>query len=241
MPARMKRLLLLALLMSAPSLAADRSYVVTSFDRVRVDGPFDVQLTMRQAPTARVDGSTAAADRIAIRVEGTTLIVSAGTGGWNAMPPSGTAGAPVVRIATQGLRSATVIGGGRLRVSGPVQGQRIDMQVTGSGSVAMPALDADQLNATLLGDGSMTLGGRGGRVRLLTSGAGTIDAASLRGDDVTVRLDGAGATRVTARYTADATSTGVGAITVYGKPACKVKAVAGGPISCGETAVAPQK
>ena len=236
-----RRLLLLALLIAAPAQAADRSFVVTSFDRVRIDGPFDVRLTTRSAPSARIDGTIRASDGIAIRVEGTTLIVSTGPKGWDEVPAIGKPSAPVVRLGTLTLRGATVIGGGRLHIDGALRGQRIDLQVTGSGAMEITALDADQLNATLLGSGTMTLGGRGGRVRLIGSGSGMLDAAALRGDDVTVRLEGSGAIQAGARYTADAVSTGVGAVTIYGKPACKVKAVVGGPISCGERAAPPVK
>lgn len=225
--------LLLAVPGTAMPAASGRSYVVTDFDRVRVDGPLDVRLTTRGAPAARAEGEIRATDALAIRVEGTTLIVSAGPKGFGEVPQIGTPQAPVIRLATQTLRGATVIGGGKLDIAGPLRAQRVDLQVTGSGSLAAAGIDADQLTATLLGAGAMVLGGRGGRVRLLTSGAGTLDAAALRGDDVTVRLDGAGAIRATARYTADATSTGVGAVTIYGKPACRVKAVAGGPMRCG--------
>ena len=245
----MNRLLLLlaCLVVAAPVHAAERHYVVTSFDRVRVDGPFEVHLTTREAPAATADGSPRATDRVSIRVEGTTLIVSVGSGGRSEIPAHGSVqgpgegkvAAPIIRLSTQGLRGATVVGGGSLMIDGAVAAQRIDLYVTGSGTLAAAALDADQLNATLLGSGTMTLGGRGGRVRLLASGSGMLDAAALRGDDVMVRLDGSGSALATARYTANATSTGAGAVTIYGKPECKVKATVGGPISCGEIAAPP--
>ena len=231
----------LALLVAAPGHAAERHYVVTNFDRVRVEGPFVVRLTTRKAPAATADGSERATDGLSIRVEGTTLIVSAGPNGWSGVPVRGAVEAPVIRLSTSAIRGATVIGGGSLTIDGAVAGQRIDLSVTGSGTLAVPALDADQVNANLLGSGSMTLGGRGGHVRLLASGSGVLDAGALRGDDVLVRLDGSGSASATARYTADATSSGVGAVTIYGKPACKVKAVVGGPISCGVLASAPVK
>lgn len=234
-------LLPIAMLCAAPAAAAERSIVVTSFDRLRVEGPFDVRVTTRAAPSARVEGTVRAADGVAVRVEGTTLIVTAGPKGWDEVPVIGKPGTPIIYLGTLSLRSATVVGGGQVRVDGPLRGQRIDLQVTGSGGLAIGALDADQLNATVLGSGRMTLGGRGARVRLIASGAGTVDAGALRGDDVTVRLDGAGAIQASARYTADAISTGIGAVTIYGKPACRAKAAAGGPISCGEIAAPPVK
>ncbi|WP_010161419.1 head GIN domain-containing protein [Sphingomonas sp. PAMC 26617] len=224
------------LLLVAPgvaSAATGRSYVVTDYDRIRIDGPFDVALTTRTAPSARADGPAEASDTIDIRVEGRTLVVRAGSRGWAEVPRRGTAKSLVIRLGVPMLRGATVVGGGRLAVTGPFRAQRIDLQVTGSGSIEAPGLDGDELNATMLGSGAMTLGGRGGRVRLLTSGTGGIDATALRSDALTVRLDGSGTVTATARYTADATSTGLGAVTIYGKPTCRVSSAATGPIRCG--------
>jgi hypothetical protein len=226
---RVFALLLLAIPWGAPA-ATGRSYVVTDYDRVRIDGPFDVALTMRASPSARAEGPADASDALDIRVEGRTLIVRAGSRGWGEVPRRGGAQPLVIRLGVPMLRGATVIGGGRLTVAGPFRAQRIDLQVTGSGSIAAPALDADEINATMLGSGAMT---RGGRVRLLTSGTGGIDAAALRSDALTVRLDGSGTITATARYTADATSTGLGAVTIYGKPTCRVSKAASGPIRCG--------
>lgn len=229
-------LLLAALTTAAPAAAQDRRrYIVTGFDRVRVDGAFDVQIVTRSPPGALAIGPIAATDTLDIRVEGTTLIVR------SAPRESGerravVAAVPVrVLLTTQNLRSATVIGGGRLEIVGALDGQRLDLQVTGSGALTATGIATDQANALLLGSGAMTLGGRSARLRLSVSGPGAIDAAGLTGDDLVLRLDGPGSVTAHARYTANVLTTGIGAATVYGAPACTVKAVAGGPVSCGVT------
>ena len=99
--------------------------------------------------------------------------------------------------------------------------------------MTLTGADADQLIATVIGSGSMTLGGRAAKVRLLTSGAGGIAADRLLADDLTVRVEGTGATSAAARYTANVTTAGIGGVTVLGTPACTVKSLAGGPIQCG--------
>jgi hypothetical protein len=222
------------LLVGVPAGAAERSYTIGSFDRIRVEGPFDVQLATEASPGARAEGEPRATDGIDIRLEGTTLIIRAGVNGWGEQQVAGTTAAPLIRVSTLMIRSAAVIGGGRLVIAGPVRGQRVDLALTGSGSLAVPGLDADILNATLLGSGNISLGGRGAKVRLITSGSGTLDAVPLSAGDLTIRSDGTGEMRATARYTASVTTTGIGAATVYGSPACTVNAVAGGPISCGK-------
>ena len=83
------RLPILALLvlasLPAPSDAAapaTRNYSVTSFDRIRIDGPYRVALKTNVSPFARATGSPLSLDGLSIGVEGRTLVVRTGGGGW---------------------------------------------------------------------------------------------------------------------------------------------------------------
>ncbi|RUN75825.1 DUF2807 domain-containing protein [Sphingomonas sp. TF3] len=220
-------LVLPLLAVAAPLEAADRTAFVTQFDRVRVDGPFEVHLATRAGPGARITG---APDAVDVHVEAGTLIVRAG-------PRSAAGGGAVVYLRTTDLRGATVIGGGKLDITGPLRAQRVDVQLTGGGTIVAPAIEAEQVNVTLIGAGTLTLGGRGAQVRIISSGAGAIDATALHADQIVIRNGGAGPITASARYFADVVTTGLGAVTVLGSPKCKAKA-AGGAISCGGAAVA---
>ena len=234
-----RRPLLLVLIgLAAPAAAADRVFSVSSFDRVRVEGPFDVRLTVGGSPRARASGDRRMIDDLDIRVEGTTLIVGSGLNDWAEQGPVRGA-APVITLSTPALRGAAVVGGGKLAIGGAMKAQQLDLQLTGSGALGVTGIKADQLNATLLGTGSMALAGDAAKVRLITSGPGAIAAAPLIAGDLNVRMDGTGDTEATARFTAAATSTGLGRIVIHGNAACTVKALAGGPILCGKDAPQP--
>ncbi|MDF0488114.1 DUF2807 domain-containing protein [Sphingomonas sp. H39-1-10] len=236
----MKRLLaaLPLFCLPAPAAAEQRGFAIGSFDRVRIDGPFRVIVTLGGAPGGSAEGDPRALGDLDVRVDGTTLIVRAGVNGWGEQGGARHT-APVVRISTQAIRSIVAVGAAQVSVGGPFRGQRLDLSLTGSGTLAAPTIDADQLFATVLGAGTMTLGGRAAKARLTTSGSASIAAAPLVADDLTVRLDGNGAIDAQARYTAAVTTTGLGGVTVYGKPACTVNAVAGGPVSCGQVDYPP--
>lgn len=226
----MRSILLSALLLGAPLSAAERSVAVTNFDRVRIDGPFAVTLTTRASPNAVVSGDPRVLDNVSVSFDGGTLIVRRNAAASARAPRN--LPAPTIALSTRDLRNAAVIGAGQLTVSGPVAGPRIALTVTGAGAITAPQLAADQLVATLIGTGQLTLAGTAGSARLLANGAGTIAAEGLVANEAVVRSDGSTAVTVTARYTANATSTGLGPITILGKPECKVRAVAGGPITC---------
>jgi len=221
--------------LAVPAHAEERTFAIGSFDRVRVEGPFRVIVTVGASPAGSASGDARTIGNLDVHVDGTTLSVRAGTSGWGEQGGAGGSAAPVIRVATPALRSIVTIGAAQVRVAGAAwRGQRLDVSLTGSGSFAAPSIDADQLVATVLGSGTMTLGGRAARVRLTTSGTASVAAAALVANDLIVRLDGNGTIDAQARYTAAVTSTGLGGVTIYGKPACTVRADAGGPVVCGK-------
>lgn len=222
--------------LALPASAADRTYTVTGFDRVRVEGPFDVRLTVgNTGASAKASGEPDVLANLDIDVQGTTLIVRKGTSGWGERGKTN-GPAPVITLATSTLRLATVIGGGKLAIDGRLRSQRIDLQVNGTGSIDARGIDSDELVVALSGAGNVALAGKSGRARMLTNGSGTILATPLTVSDLVVRLDGPGETQASARFTADLTSTGLGRIVVAGGAKCTSKAQAGGPILCGPDA-----
>ncbi|MEO5494030.1 MAG: DUF2807 domain-containing protein [Sphingomonas sp.] len=227
---------LLLCALAVPASAADRTYTVTGFDRVRVEGPFDVRLTVTSAgASAKASGEADMLANLDIAVQGTTLIVRKGANGWGERgKPNGAA--TVITLVTSNLRMATVLGGGKLAVGGSIRSQRLDLQVNGTGSIDARGIATDELYVGLVGAGNVALAGRSGRAQLQTNGSGTILAIPLTVNDLIVRLDGTGETQVSARFTADLTSTGLGRIVVAGGAKCTAKAQAGGPILCGPDA-----
>ena len=222
--------------LALPASAADRSYTITSFDRVRVEGPFDVRLTVGNAgQSAKASGDADVLANLDIDVQGTTLTVRKGSGGWGERGKVG-GPAPAITLVTSNLRTVTVIGGGKLTVGGAIRNQRFDVQLNGTGSIDARGIASDELYVTLIGAGNIAMAGKSARARLVTSGSGTIMALPLTVGDLMVRLDGPGETQVSARFTADLTSTGLGRIVVAGGAKCTTNAQAGGPILCGPDA-----
>jgi len=230
MIARLAAFILLVLPLSAQ--AAEHRYAFGSYDRVRIEGPFEVDITTGVPPGALATGDARMIDGLDISVQGATLIVRMGHQGWGETPVGAAAVRPVIRLTTPALSAAFVNGGARVMIRG-MKAQRIDLSVNGSGTISVTAADTDQLFATIVGAGTMTLTGRTARARLVTNGAGNVDAAGLSVNDLSILQDGSGETRAAARYTAQVNSTGLGHVVVTGRPKCLVHATAGGPVECG--------
>jgi hypothetical protein len=227
--------LLLLLATAAAPAPADRTVMLTGFDRIRVDGPFAVALTSGTRASARIGGGPRAAERVSVRVEGTTLIVSADVSAWGGWPGEEGAMPAVTVTAPPEFRSATVRGGGQLSID-RLRGQRIELALSGSGTLSVGELAADQLAVSLSGAGRMALGGKAARARFQTLGTGTIEAAGLTVDDLTVSAESQGDSSFTARRTATIASTAIGAVTVAGDAVCRV-ASRSGPVRCGKEPV----
>jgi len=221
--------LLLILAAPAPAGAAERRVGLGSFDRLRVTGPFEVAV-LPGSPSATVSGDPAAVERTEVRVDGTVLTVRT-TGGWEERARTG--GGPVtVTLRTPRLSAAAVFAGTRLAVR-RMAGERVELSISGAGSVAVDEAVADQLVATVIGAGQLKVAGRARRVRLLTNGPGGTDASGLAADELSVRLEGPGETLAAARYSAEVVNTGVGRVAVTGTAKCRVSAPGGGPVTCG--------
>jgi len=226
--------LVLALVaIAAPAQAAERSYVVTNFDRVRVEGPFSVQIDVGSGgAAATASGDDRALDDLEVAVNGTTLTVRKSGQGWGEQgkasgPP------PVITLRTPAIRSAAVVGGAKLALSGTLRTVRLDLMVTGAGTIDARGIDSDDVMVTMVGNGNVALAGRTARARLSTNGGGAIAATALDTGEVTIILEGPGETRASARYLADLTNKGLGLIAVTGNPKCTIRGQSVGPIECG--------
>ncbi|MEG3087549.1 head GIN domain-containing protein [Sphingomonas sp. PB4P5] len=230
----MKRLLafLCLLPLAVPAPAAERNYSVGNFDRLRIYGPYRIVLTTGQPPSAVAEGDARATDLLDMRVEGDTLTVRAGPNAWGEQPAS-TGGTPVIRLSTRTLRGVMLIGSGDLTIVGPVRGQKIDLALSGSGALRADAIDADQFSATTTGSGRMTLAGRAAKARLSNNGPGGMQAGGLVAGDLALSADGGGDMVAQAKFTATVAARGIGAVTVYGAPACTLRGTPNGPVTCG--------
>ncbi|MDF7777907.1 DUF2807 domain-containing protein, partial [Sphingomonas sp. AOB5] len=147
---------LFLLLLVASAAPEEKRFLVSGFDRVRVDGPFEVEI-LEGGTRATAVGESKVLQRLSLRVDGSTLVISAGTAGWS-QPTGETLAIPKITIATPALRALLVNGGGRVRAAA-MKGARVDIGLNGGGSVSVGAIQAEDLNLTLSGTGAMTLGG----------------------------------------------------------------------------------
>jgi hypothetical protein len=224
-------LALLAFAAAAPAGAAERTYSVTDFDRVQVDGPYRVTLTTGRSSAARAEGSIQALDQVSVDVQGGILRVRRNRSALGSYP-SADPGPVAISLTTRDLRSAVVVGSASLDID-RAKGLRVDLSVSGSGRLSVAAVEADTLVVGLLGSGRITLSGRTKQLKASVQGSGDLAASGLTADDAQIGSDTAGNVAVAVARTAKVTSTGAGDVEILGSPACTVSAKGSGRVACG--------
>jgi hypothetical protein len=217
----------LLILVAAAPAAQERRFMVSSFERLRVDGPFEVEV-VPGGFGATASGDRVALEQVTVRNSGDTLVVSGGPMAWSSRKGV----LPRLRITVPALRGVTLNGGARVRVA-QMRGSRVELVQTGAGALEVASIRADDMTASLVGTGAMTLAGAAARLRMRNTGAGSIDASGLTVGDATISSESSGDIRVAVRFSARATALGSGGIRIAGKPECTVRGP--GPIECGET------
>lgn len=219
-----------ALLAAAvPATAAERSFTVTDFNRVRVEGPYRVKLTTGVAPFARAAGSQDGLNAVSIEVQGRTLVVRPNRSSWGGYP--GQSSGPVdISIGTHDLTTAWINGSGALAVT-RVKGLTFDLSVQGSGSVSLASADVDQMRVTVLGTGGASAGGKAGKLTAIVRGAAFFDGSALKVKDAVLGAEGASTIRAEVSGSAKVDAAGTATVELAGKPGCTVKALGSAVVS----------
>lgn len=206
-----------AALLAAPADGATRTYTVTGFERIRVDGPYRVKLTTGVAPFATASGSAAALDAVSIEVQGRTLVVRRKTA-------STTAGSgPVeIKLGTHELTSAWLNGSGGLAIDA-VKGQAFTLGVSGSGGAEIAKLSVDRLQVSVSGSAAVGLGGAAQVANFSVSGPSSVQALELSAKAATIVAKGPSTMRLTATETAKVDAKGLAVVELSGTPACTLR------------------
>ena len=206
---------------AAPAGAATRNFGVTSFTRVRIEGPFKVTLATGVAPFAKASGSSIALDRVDVDVQGDTLVVRSSASSWGGYP--GTDPGPVeISIGTHDLTNAWLSGAGTLAID-RVRGLSFALSVQGSGRAEIGSVDADQMNVSVVGSGSARLAGRAKKLVALARGLAEVDAGGLAATDATIGAEGAATIDANVTDAATVDASGPATIRLTGRPSCTLK------------------
>jgi Putative auto-transporter adhesin, head GIN domain len=215
---------LVALTMSigaTPAGAATRNFTVTDFDKVKVDGPYAVDVVTGRGPFARIEGGANALDSVTVEVQGRTLVVRFNRSAWGGYPGA-VMGPVVVYAGTHAVSDVIVNGAGSLSID-RVAGLNFSAAAMGSASLTIADIAADRVTVSLTGAGTARLAGQTLSLTASARGTSLIDAGALTAKDAVLSLDGPGEIRARVTGTATLSSAGPGRIALSGNPVCSTR------------------
>lgn len=228
----MKRTLILLACagLAAPSVAAERRYSVTDFDRIVVEGPFIVRLATGRSSSAVASGGQNGLDRLSMDVSGQTLRIRRNRNSWGGS--SAPEGPLTILVGTRRLRSARVIGPGRLEID-RIEGLAASLTVEGSGHLSAGVVRADNLSVGLAGGGRIELAGTTRRLTADIQGSGDVAGADLRAEDAFITSATSGTVAFAGGRAASVNAFGLGQVVISGRPACTVRGPSAAQVRCG--------
>jgi Putative auto-transporter adhesin, head GIN domain len=227
----MRRIILFVILAGAgavPARAAERNFVVTDFDEIRLIGPHEVTTTTARATTVRGSGERLALDALIVESRNRVLTIRTRTAA------ASDAEKRPVRIAVTApqLRIVRLNGSGAMSVA-ELRGPAVEATLSGSGTILVGRIAGDLATLRLTGSGTLRANGQARSLDASLRGAGSIDGAGLIAADLKLISAGSGTVSLAATRSAAITSAGSGTVTVTGKAACTVKNAGTGTVSCG--------
>jgi len=219
----------LFLLLGAAAPGDERVVMVTGFDRLRIDGPFTVEVEPG-SPGVTITGDRAALDTVNVRVDANTLILNSGTQSWQSASGKAASSARI-RVTAPALRVVQTNGGTMLKLA-ELRGDRIDVSQNGAGRIDIGRVDAQDLSLTLAGSGVIALAGSALHTRVRLYGSSSLDAAALTTADAQLVSGSSGELAMTVRYNARISATSSGMVRVLGDAKCAV--IGQGPVECAD-------
>lgn len=210
----------LMLFIAPAAEAATRSYGITDFTKVRVEGPYKVTLATGVPPFARASGSSTALDRVGIEVRGDTLVVHTDPSAWGGYPGIDP-GSVEISIGTHDLANASLNGSGSIVIN-RVTGLSFALSVQGSGAAQISDVAADQMNVSLAGTASARLAGRTKRLTALVRGLSALDATKLGTPGAHISVEGSATIDAAVSQSAQVDATGPATIRFTGTPSCEL-------------------
>jgi hypothetical protein len=219
-------LVLSALVSASPALAAERSFPVGAFTKIRLAGSPNVRVRTGTQPSVVATGTAADLDRLEITVRGDELQISQKSGSW-----SWSREGLRIEVTVPRLEAAALVGSGDMEID-RIKGGDFSGSLRGSGDLSLAAIDADAVNLAIEGSGDISAAGRCDTGTFAVNGSGDIGAAGLRCRTATVTLQGSGDIAVGATATATVALNGSGNVSVTGGARCTTSKRGSGDVSC---------
>ena len=228
----------------APETSTESRQIDARVVRVKLEGVGDLKIRQGATPALVLTGDARLLSRTTTSQNGDTLNIE--TEGRNAGLRFGRSSGLQAELVLPNLQAVSSESIGSTTVSG-FAGETLDINLDGAGSMYVSSSDYRTITASLGGVGNLkiqgvnsehvdlslggagyvTLSGRSKHISAELGGLGGLDARDCTADSVTLDLSGLGNATVNVQKSANLALSGMGSVTVFGKPANRKVALDG--------------
>jgi hypothetical protein len=124
-----------------------------------------------------------------------------------------------------------VAGSGNLKVVSPIQSEKMDISIAGSGDLEMAQATLGALDCDISGSGGMEIGGTANATHAVISGSGEIDAKQLSSNELRAEIAGSGTISAHVVQVLKADIAGSGDVFYSGDPSVQMNVSGSGSVS----------
>jgi hypothetical protein len=135
-----------------------------------------------------------------------------------------------IRVVTPSLDELDLSSSGTMKVVSPWDGEKLRLQVSGSGDIEAPELNAASVEADINGSGTVSIGGKTGSLKADISGSGELFAENLRTQTADLDVSGSGTMKLHVDSLLKANISGSGEIFYSGEPTVNSKVSGSGEV-----------
>lgn len=212
-------------LYAAHSFADTRN--VGSFNALSVAGSFDVEVTLGNTESVRLEGDPDVLKDIETVVKNGTLHIRTKKGIKINWPKSGKVKA---YVSAKSLSAIGQSGSGSILVAGTLSGDKLDLSLSGSGKMNIRT-SVNTANVSVSGSGKIDVAGSAKEVNASVSGSGRVNGTDWKSNTANVSVSGSGQIRIHAEEKINANLAGSGRILYSGDPETVIKKSGSGSIS----------
>ena len=136
----------------------------------------------------------------------------------------------IIHVEAPLFESIYLLGSGNMIAQNAFKGDKLSLNITGSGDVRVKDATYNAVKAELSGSGNLEVGGSAESSELEVSGSGDLEAGDLKSKKVEASITGSGNIDCQAETSMDASVTGSGDIHYKGNPSVKSRITGSGSI-----------
>jgi hypothetical protein len=203
-----------AVLMVAITLKAsaqsEETRQVSGFTSIGSGGPFDVHVKINGTESLKIKASPDAIKEIETRVENGRLEIK-----FKHRGNDENYGRIDVYVTAKSLSGLANAGSGSMKVDGMVSGEKVNISLSGSGSISS-SVKAGDFHAAISGSGSIDLNGSANETKLSISGSGNMNGKGFKTATAHVSIAGSGSAHFGADKSVSASIVGSGNVVYSG-------------------------